>query len=195
MIVIQTIHIILAVVALVGLVGWAISYTEYSKRKKEQKSFQDQLKEQESRLLSDLAKSMEGSDRILHKTREDYAKIVEDYEQRMKSLADLREADIREAEELVRAKIEEIEKVYKEVLDDQNESLEVYEKYIKNFDAVISAVDSRLQVLDDKGIFAGDDEIGFFFSYVKSLQETLSRFKIEKDELDEQQQKEQEKSK
>ena len=182
MIVIQTIHIVLTIVALVGLAGWIMSYLEYRKRKAGEELYETKLKEQESKYLDHLSKSMESSDRKLQK-------VKEEYEERIKSLTALRETELEEAEDLVKAKIKEIEAVYKEVIDDQNSSLELYESYIKNFDAVIQAVDARLQTLDDKGVFAGDDEVGFFFSYVKNLQETLGRFKVKKEELDEEQSK------
>lgn len=189
MIVIQTIHIVLTIVALVGLAGWIMSYLEYRKRKAGEELYETKLKEQESKYLDHLSKSMESSDRKLQKVREEYDRKVQELEETLNLARDLRETELEEAEELVKAKIKEIEAVYKEVIDDQNSSLELYESYIKNFDAVIQAVDARLQTLDDKGVFAGDDEVGFFFSYVKNLQETLGRFKVKKEELDEEQSK------
>lgn len=187
MIVIQTIHIVLAVISLLGLAGWIISYLEYSAKVKIKKNFEEEvnnLKEQHKR---DIAKHLEESDRELHNCREKHKLELAELEDKLLQLENVREEDLKEAEALVKAKVEEIAKAYKEVLDDQNESLELYESYIKNFDATITLVDERLKVLDDKGMFASDDEIGFFFSYVRTLQELLGRFKVKKEELDQEQ--------
>jgi len=106
MIVIQTIHIVLTIVALVGLAGWIMSYLEYRKRKAGEELYEAKLKEQESKHLDHLSKSMESSDRKLQK-------VKEEYEERIKSLTALRETELEEAEDLVKAKIKEIEAVYK----------------------------------------------------------------------------------
>lgn len=173
MIVLQTIHIVLTIVSILGITGWVFSYVEYKKRKSEQEFH-----------MHTLEVTKQDADETLIRIESEHQNVVYSYEEKLKSLTDIREADIVEAEELVKAKIEEIERVYREVLNDQNDSLELYESYIKNFDAVITAVDSRLKELDDKGMFAVDDEIGFFFNYVKSLQSILGKFKEKKEELD-----------
>ena len=42
----------------------------------------------------------------------------------------------------------------------------------------IDASQKRLNGIDEKGTFQGDDEIGWFFNEVKIIQNDLSRFKI-----------------
>ena len=50
--------------------------------------------------------------------------------------------------------------------------------YINNLDAVIEDITKRLQEVDNKGTFASDDEVGFFFNNLKSMSETLNTYKI-----------------
>ncbi len=52
-------------------------------------------------------------------------------------------------------------------------------KYIENFDEQISYASKRLNEIDQKGVFAGDDEIGWFFSQIKVIQESISKFKTD----------------
>ena len=52
-------------------------------------------------------------------------------------------------------------------------------EYIRNFDEQISYAEKRLDQIDQKGIFAGDDEIGWFFSQIKVIQESISKFKTD----------------
>lgn len=51
--------------------------------------------------------------------------------------------------------------------------------FIKNVSSQIDRSQKRLEEIDEKGIFQGDDEIGWFFNEVKILQNDLSRFKID----------------
>jgi uncharacterized membrane protein (DUF106 family) len=50
--------------------------------------------------------------------------------------------------------------------------------YINNLDAVIEDITKRLQEVDNKGTFASDDEVGFFFNSLKSMSEILNTYKI-----------------
>ena len=52
-------------------------------------------------------------------------------------------------------------------------------EYINEFDKQIGYADDRLQKIDQKGIFKGDDEIGWFFSQIKVIQESISKFKTD----------------
>lgn len=52
--------------------------------------------------------------------------------------------------------------------------------YINNLDAVIEDITKRLQEVDNKGTFASDDEVGFFFNSLKQMSETLNVYKIRK---------------
>ncbi len=49
--------------------------------------------------------------------------------------------------------------------------------FIENISSQIDNSQKRLNEIDEKGIFEGDDEIGWFFNEVKILQNNLSRFK------------------
>lgn len=111
-------------------------------------------------------------------------KSIKEYEDKIKNVSLIKEEELIESEQLVKDRIVEIEKVYKEVIDEQNESLELYEKYIRNFDATIALSGKKLEELDEKGSFKSDDEIGFFFRAVQSLQSILDNFKINKEVLD-----------
>ena len=50
--------------------------------------------------------------------------------------------------------------------------------FINKFSEQIDTSQKRLEEIDEKGTFQGDDEIGWFFNEVKILQNNLSRFKI-----------------
>ena len=52
--------------------------------------------------------------------------------------------------------------------------------YINNLDAIIEDITKRLQEVDNKGTFASDDEVGFFFNSLKQMSETLNVYKIRK---------------
>ena len=57
----------------------------------------------------------------------------------------------------------------------RNERLE---DFIAKQSEAIEACDKRLKQIDDKGIFYADDEIGWFFSEVKKIQEALNEFTL-----------------
>ena len=52
--------------------------------------------------------------------------------------------------------------------------------YINNLDAVIEDITKRLQEVDNRGTFASDDEVGFFFNSLKQMSETLNVYKLRK---------------
>jgi hypothetical protein len=52
--------------------------------------------------------------------------------------------------------------------------------FIENISSQIDKSQKRLEEIDEKGIFQGDDEIGWFFNEVKIIQNDLSRFKIDR---------------
>jgi len=66
----------------------------------------------------------------------------------------------------------------------QNEKLtrliEERDIYINNLDAVVEDINKRLQEIDNRGTFASDDEVGFFFNSLKQMSETLNVYKIRK---------------
>ena len=57
----------------------------------------------------------------------------------------------------------------------KNEELEDF--IVKQSEA-IDACDKRLSQVDDKGFFVADDEIGWFFTEVKKIQEALNEFRL-----------------
>jgi hypothetical protein len=57
----------------------------------------------------------------------------------------------------------------------KNEELEDF--IIKQSEAIDSC-DRRLKQIDDKGFFVADDEIGWFFTEVKKIQEALNEFRL-----------------
>ena len=52
--------------------------------------------------------------------------------------------------------------------------------YLDKISKVIEASDEKLKKIDYKGSFESDDEIGFFFTQVKKIQEILNEFKLKK---------------
>jgi uncharacterized membrane protein len=57
----------------------------------------------------------------------------------------------------------------------KNESLE---DFIAAQSDLIEQSRKRLDEIDDKGFFRSDDEIGWFFSQVKEIQERLNNFRL-----------------
>ena len=57
----------------------------------------------------------------------------------------------------------------------KNEELEDF--IVKQSEAIDSC-DKRLSKIDDKGFFIADDEIGWFFTEVKKIQEALNEFRL-----------------
>jgi len=55
---------------------------------------------------------------------------------------------------------------------------EVLEDFIAKQSEAIDACDRRLKTIDDRGSFIADDEIGWFFTEVKKIQEALNEFRL-----------------
>ena len=55
---------------------------------------------------------------------------------------------------------------------------ETLEDFIAAQSEAIDMCNNRLQQIDDRGIFVADDEIGWFFTEVKKLQEALNEFRL-----------------
>ena len=49
-----------------------------------------------------------------------------------------------------------------------------YELFILKFQKIISFSTEKMKQVDHKGTFESDDEVGFFFEQLKSIQNTLS---------------------
>jgi len=55
---------------------------------------------------------------------------------------------------------------------------EILEDFIAKQSEAIDFCDRRLKTIDDKGFFVTDDEIGWFFTEVKKIQEALNEFRL-----------------
>jgi len=55
---------------------------------------------------------------------------------------------------------------------------EALEDFIVKQSEAIDMCDRRLKQIDDKGFFVADDEIGWFFTEVKKIQEALNEFRL-----------------
>ena len=53
-----------------------------------------------------------------------------------------------------------------------------YENFITKQSEAINACDQRLKQIDDRGIFSGDDQIGWFWNDIKKIQEALNEFTL-----------------
>ena len=55
---------------------------------------------------------------------------------------------------------------------------EILEDFIAAQSEAIDNCSRRLNQIDDKGFFIADDEIGWFFTEVKKIQEALNEFRL-----------------
>jgi hypothetical protein len=64
----------------------------------------------------------------------------------------------------------------------KNEKLEdiiiSQQNFIKAISVQIQQSEEKLNKIDEKGVFKGDDEIGWFFNEIKKIQNDLSQFRI-----------------
>ena len=54
--------------------------------------------------------------------------------------------------------------------------IEVQEKYITEFYDLVKQSEVKIKEIDEKQLFQSDDEIGFFFTNIKMIQEALSDY-------------------
>lgn len=50
--------------------------------------------------------------------------------------------------------------------------------YLQNISKTITESQKHLQNLDERGVFQSDDEVGFFFESMKTVQEELDRYML-----------------
>lgn len=62
----------------------------------------------------------------------------------------------------------------------QEDLIEVYNKYLITLDDMIKASSKRLKEIDTKQMFSSDDEIGWYFTQMKEIQEILDEFKLKR---------------
>ena len=68
-----------------------------------------------------------------------------------------------------------------EIYDNNSKAEDIinnYEGYMNKFSDTLTKSEQRLKEVDVRGAFNSDDEIGFFFTTVRSLQEQLNQFRI-----------------
>ena len=54
--------------------------------------------------------------------------------------------------------------------------IEVQEKYIMDFYNLVKQSEIKIKEIDSKQLFQSDDEVGFFFQNLKTIQEALSDY-------------------
>lgn len=69
------------------------------------------------------------------------------------------------------------EKLEDEV-ENQSKILSGYMSYLNKMADIIEHSDRRLKEVDSKGSFKSDDEVGFFFEQIMSIQEILNKFNV-----------------
>ena len=60
----------------------------------------------------------------------------------------------------------------------QEDILASYLTYLNKISDIIETSDKKIHEVDVKGSFQSDDEIGFFFTNIKMIQDVLNQFKI-----------------
>ena len=55
-----------------------------------------------------------------------------------------------------------------------------YLEYLDKISRVIEISEDKLKKLDHRGTFSSDDEVGYFFKSIQSIQEVLNDFKLKK---------------
>lgn len=60
----------------------------------------------------------------------------------------------------------------------QEDLLKQHQDYMISLDSVIKSSSKKLNEIDKKGMFSSDDEIGWYFENIKSIQELLDDYKL-----------------
>jgi hypothetical protein len=60
----------------------------------------------------------------------------------------------------------------------QEDILASYLTYLNKMSDIIEVSDKKIHEIDIKGSFQSDDEIGFFFTNIKMIQDVLNQFRI-----------------
>lgn len=63
-------------------------------------------------------------------------------------------------------------------VEKQEDLVEGYQQYLTSVDSAIKLSSKRLKEIDVKGMFSSDDEVGWYFSQIKEIQEILDDFKL-----------------
>lgn len=65
-----------------------------------------------------------------------------------------------------------------DIVNEQTEILAGYMTYLNKVSDIIDHSNKRLKEVDSKGSFESDDEVGFFFEQLKSIQSVLNQFNV-----------------
>ena len=60
----------------------------------------------------------------------------------------------------------------------QEDILASYLTYLNKISDIINMSDKKIHEIDVKGSFESDDEVGFFFTNIKMIQDVLNQFRI-----------------
>ena len=60
-------------------------------------------------------------------------------------------------------------------VENQEDAIVKYQKVYTNLDKLIKISDSKIQDLDNREVFKSDDEIGWFFNYLKEIQNEIKK--------------------
>lgn len=63
-------------------------------------------------------------------------------------------------------------------VEKQEDLVESYQRYLTSVDSAIKLSSKRLKEIDVKGMFSSDDEVGWYFTQIKEIQEILDDFKL-----------------
>lgn len=158
---------------------------EYKDKKKTIESFKKTLTDLETLRLSNIDQMKTSNCANIKEYEERVADLQESHKQEIQNIYASQNEELEELRDLHILSIEKMSKDYVQTIEDQNESLALYEKHILNLDITIQRMDKLIHDLDVRGSFEADDEIGEYFKLVKELQEILNNFKLEKEEQDE----------
>ena len=59
-------------------------------------------------------------------------------------------------------------------LEKMEDVQDAYENFIADIVSRITSASSKLKEIDNKGSFKADDEVGFFFDYLKDMQKNIA---------------------
>lgn len=67
---------------------------------------------------------------------------------------------------------------FEDIVNEQTKILAGYMTYLNKVSDIIEHSNKRLKEVDSKGSFESDDEVGFFFEQLKSIQSVLDQFNV-----------------
>lgn len=67
---------------------------------------------------------------------------------------------------------------FEDLVNEQTKILAGYMTYLNKVSDIIEHSNKRLKEIDSKGSFESDDEVGFFFEQLKSIQSVLDQFNV-----------------